>query len=275
MQEYLQQSRIGGLADRIGIHFLVFILSMGWFIFLWGLCLPALAAGLALYCLFMMIIKKARDGRLIRREKQLRIRIGGEMALERLLTADPARAHFEIALLLSMTHPLSMLKTTGEGMICTLKGEQLLIALIQCPLSSRITPEHVLLLQRQVRTQRAARGILCAPCAISPEARQQAKGDIPITFLAKEVLIQMLGEANPATDAQLIALGKRKRTRATGKQWLSLILDPRRFFRYALYGALLLTLYFITHLPYYAVTGIICLLLSALTRCYREKKDCL
>ena len=259
--------------DRIGGHILVFLLSVGWFVFLWGLCLPALTAGLALYCLLIIIIKKARDGRLIRREKQLRIRIGGEMALERLLTADPARAHFEIALLLSLSHPLSMLKTTDEGMICTLRGEQLLISLAQCPFSSRITPEHVLALQRLVRARRSDRGILCAPCAISQEARDQAKGEIPVTFLSKDMLIQMLGKANPATDAQLVSLGKRKRTRTTCRQWIALMLDPRRFSRYAMYAALLILLYFVTRLPYYAVTGCICLLLAALSRCHREKKD--
>ena len=41
-------------------------------------------AAAALYGLLLMLYKKTRDGRLARREKRLRARIGGELALERL-----------------------------------------------------------------------------------------------------------------------------------------------------------------------------------------------
>ena len=275
MQEYLKRSRLGGLADQIGLHLLMLFFSLLWFILQWGLCLPALTAGLALFLLLTFIVRKAQDGRLIRRERQLRIRIGGEMALERLLTADAARAHFEIALLLSMRHPLTMIKSCPEGVLCTLRGEYLLISFCQCPLSAQINAEHVLQLQQQARKLHAARGVLCAPCPISPSARDQALGEIGITFYTRDQLIPLLGEINPATDAQLIALGKRKRKKATLRQWRDHILDPRRTPRYTLYGALLLALYLITKLPHYILPGLCCLGLAAACRCRKEKKESL
>lgn len=273
MQEYLKRSRFGGLADQIGLHLILLIFSFLWFILQWGLCLPALTAGFSLFLLLSFIMRKARDGRLIRREKQLRIRIGGEMALERLLTADPSRAHFEIALLLSMRHPLTMIKTGEEGVLCTLRGEYLLLSFQQCPFSGQITADHVLKLQRAARLHHAARGILCAPCPLSAQAKDQASGEIGVTFYTRDQLIQLLGVINPATDAQLIALGKRKKMRATGRQWLDHILDPRRMPRYALYGALLIGLYLITKLPYYILPGICCLGLAAASRCRKEKRE--
>lgn len=261
--------------DRIGIHILVFICTLVWFVLQWGLCAAAIAAGLSFFILVTIMLHKIRDGRLIRKEKGLRIRIGGEMALERLLTADEARAHFEIALLLSMHHPLTMIKSTEAGTLCTLRGEYVLIHLSQCPLTGQIIPDHVLSLQRQMRRLRAHRGILCAPCAISSQAREQARGEYPVTFYNKEQLISLLGAANPATDSQLIALGKRKKKRAPLNQWMQLILDPRRFSRYGCYGLLLIGLYLLTRLPYYILPGLLCLLLAAACRCKKERKESL
>ena len=69
MQEYLQRSRFGEVMDALGGRILLFFLCLGWFILLWGLRLSALAAGISLFVLFMLIEKKTRDARLARREK--------------------------------------------------------------------------------------------------------------------------------------------------------------------------------------------------------------
>lgn len=275
MQEYLHKSRFSGIVDTIGLHGLMLLLALGWFLLLWGLCLPSLLAGLALYLMGALFLRKARDGRLIRKERQLRLRIGGEMALERLLTVLPSRAHFEITMLLSLKHPLTMLRTGDNGILCSLKGEQILISFLQSPFSGQVSADDVLRLQRQARAMRAKRAVLCAPCPIAAAAREQAAGDIPVSFLSRDTLIHLLGSANPATDAQLVALGRRRRSRIPRRQWLRAILDPRKAPRYALYGGLLLGLYLITKLFYYALTGLICLGLAAACRCRRAEKESL
>ena len=92
---------------------------------------------------------------------------------------------------------------------------------------------------------------------------------MPVTFLGRDLLLSLFGQANPATDAQLEALGKRKRSRPR-VSWVRVVLDRRRARRYACYGALLLLLYQFTHLPYYALPGLICAVLAAACRCAPE-----
>ena len=274
MEEYLHNSRLGEAMDALGFSLAVLAGCVGWFVALWGLRLPALTAGAALYILVLLIRRKSRDGRLMRREKRLRARIGGEMALERLLTAQPDRAHFEMAMLLSMRYPLALLRSGEEGVVCSFKGELLLVSFFQMPAGSQISAENVLRLQRETRRQRAQRGVLCAPCAISAEARRQAAGEIPVTFLSRDTLISLFGGANPATDAQLVALGRRRRAQKP-KGWLRWVLDPRRAARYGFYGLLLLGMYLFTRLLYYALFGLLCVGLAAASRCTRREKESL
>lgn len=273
MQEYLQHSRLGGIMDGLGFRLLALALSLGWFILLWGLRLPALAAGAALYILILLIEKKTRDERVLRREKRLREQLGGELALERLNLADPGKANFETAMLLSLRKPLVLLQAVSEGIVCTRREQRLLVALLQAPASESLGPGRVLAFQRAIQAEGAEEGILCVPCPISPAAQEQALSAPPVRFLDRGALISLLGQANPATDAQLVALGKRKRARVPAKRWLRVVMDRRRAPRYALYGTLLLGLYFLTHLLYYALPGLACVLLAAACRCVRPNRN--
>jgi len=51
------------------------------------------------------------------------------------------------------------------------------------------------------------------------EAQHQAAGEIPVSFLSREEMIALFGAANPATDAQLVALGKRRKDHPPLKKW--------------------------------------------------------
>ena len=73
---------------------------------------------------------------------------------------------------------------------------------------------------------------------------------------------------------QLVALGKRKKSRDSGS-WLRAALSPRRARRYACYGGLLLGMYVLTHFIYYAVPGLICVSLAAACRCAGGEKEAL
>ena len=272
MQEYLHHSRLGSTLDGIGFHFLALGVSVLWFFLLWGLRLSSILAGLALYGMILLLRRKVRDDHLARREKQMRAAIGGELALERLLLTEQERAHFETAMLLSMAYPLVLLQTGKEGVMCDLKGKKVLISFLQRPASVAAEAEHVLAMQRDIQLLRADRGILCVPCGISAKAREQAQGQPPISFLSREELISLFGRANPATDAQLIELGRRKKAPRPFR-WMRLVLDRRRAKRYACYGALLLIMYQFTGFFFYAPAGLLCLGLAAACRCVREKND--
>lgn len=252
--------------NEIGLHILAFILSLGWFIYLWGIRLSAFLAGGAMYMLLLITLRHARRQRLKKREAYLRRRIGGELALERLLTASPARAHFEITMLLSLRYPMTLLQAGEQGMRCSRMGRSLLIALVQLTPGSQLTADHVLFYQRQARALHMQQILLCVPCAITSAAREQALAEIPVSFFSRDHLINLLGDANPATNAQLLSLGRRKRNLSSKEKWISHILHPQRTPRYFFYGLLLLFMYSATHLLYYLIPGFGLLILSAVCR---------
>ena len=272
MQEYLHHSRLGSILDGIGFHFLALSVSFLWFLLLWGLRLTSVLAGSALYGMILLLRRKVRDDHLARREKQMRAAIGGELALERLLLTQKERAHFETAVLLSMQHPLVLLQTGGEGVLCDLKGKKVLISFLQLPASSAAKADHVLAMQRDIRLLCADRGLLCVPCGISPKAREQAQNQPPVSFLSREDMIALFGRANPATDEQLVALGRRKKAPRPAR-WMRLVLDRRRAKRYACYSALLLIMHQFTGFFFYAPAGLLCAGLAAACRCAKEKND--
>ncbi len=252
--------------DGIGFHFAAMTSSILWFALLWGLRLSAVTAGFSLYALILLIRSQTRDSRVKRKEKQLRMRIGGEMALERLLLSPREQANFEAAVLLSLRVPLTLLRTGEDGTLCAFRGEKVLIAFAQSAQADTIQPGQVLALQRSVQRMDAQRGILCAPCEISQKAKDQAEQSVPVGFIGREKLILLFGRANPATDEQLVALGRRKKQRPAAG-WFRVALDRQRARRYVCYGGLLLLMYQFTHLIYYALPGLICVILAAVSRC--------
>ena len=275
MQEYLQRSRFGEAMDALGSRILLFFLCLGWFILLWGLRLPALTAGVSLFVLFMLIEKKTRDARLARREKKLRMRLGGELFLEKLLMEPPARAHFESAAVFSAAYPLTLIRAGDQGVLCTLRKDPVLFSFLQLPVFSLANATHVLSLQRCAQEMGAKKLILCVPCKISPDAHKQAEGPVPAAFLDRSVLIAHFGAACPATDEQLVELGKRKKTPLSPACLLSLIFAKERAQKYVMYGLLLLLLYFLTHLLYYALPAMLCFFLAAGCHCYPRQKNVL
>lgn len=272
MQEYFRRSGIGAVLDGLGFHILVLMTSLAWFVLLWGLRLPALTAGGALYLMIIILRRKTRDGRVKRREKRLRERLGGEMALERLIMTQPDRAHFEMAMLLSLHWPLTLLRTGDQGVLCTYKGEKMLITFLQSPMGEQAGAGDVLKLQREAALQGAGRALLCVPGGISPAARTQADQLLPVSFLERDKLIRLFGGVNPATNDQLVALGRRKKS-LPSRKWKWIVLSPQRARRYACYGGLLLLLYQLTGLMYYAIPGLLCLFLAAACRCTREREE--
>ena len=267
MQEYLEQSAVRQFMDAAGLRLLMLALCLGWFILLWGLSLPALTAGGALYLLWLTLHKKRRDGRMAQKEKRLRLLIGGEMALERMLTEPENKTHFEAALLLSVTCPLKLTRIAENGVLCEEQGKRVLVAFSSLPVSDALDARIVLRFQQAVKKEQAEGGILCVPCGISETAREQAGNEPPVRILPREKMIRLLGRQFPATDEQLIALGRRRKRKSALKKRLPRVLDRQRAGRYALYGGLLLTLYLITHRFYYALPGLVCVGLAAACRC--------
>ena len=136
-----------------------------------------------------------------------------------------------------------------------MRGEKALVSFVQLPRKDAVTPAQVLSCQRAARALGAERAILCLPCGIREDAREQAAAGPRVTFLSRERMIALFGAQAPVTNDQLVALGRRKAR------------------RYALYGGLLLGLYLATGLLCYALPGLTCAFLAAACRCGKEEEE--
>ena len=134
MERYLRRKRLGGVLDEMGLRALIALGTVMWFVWLWGLGMPALLAGLALGLMGQMALTRWRRRAVEKRERALRRQLGGEMLLEDMLLQPPRRAHFQAAMLLGQRYPLRMERVTEDGMLC-LSGEERL--LVSCLLSLR------------------------------------------------------------------------------------------------------------------------------------------
>lgn len=108
--------------------------------------------------------------------------------------------------------------------------------------------------------------MLCGAEGLSDAARRQAALHPRVHTLSRTRMIALAGAAFPATDAQLVALGKRKRAPGHARAALRRMLEPHRARQYLLYGLMLCGLYIITGQRFYPLPGCACLLLMALCR---------
>lgn len=265
--EYLHRNRLSAAMDALGISSLLYLLAAGWFIWLWGLNPPALIAALALGTLLCTARVKWRRHTFERREKALRRRIGAELLLEEMLLSEAKEAHQAAAKLLANRWPLALINADGDGAICRQGQETLLIQCIRMPTEGELSVGDLLSAQRAVRKTNADRAILCVLGKASPKVLARAEeAVVPIRVVQRDMLLGLAGCVAPATDAQLVELGQRKRRMAGQGSAVQRIFQRQKAKRYHLYGLLLLLLYVLTDVRIYAVPGMVCLTMSVLSR---------
>ena len=267
MEQYLRRKRLGGLMDDLGLRLLIALAAVMWFVWLWGLGMPALLAGLALGLMGQMALTRWRRRAVAKREQTLRKQLGGEMLLEDMLLQPPRRAHFQAAMLLGQRYPLRMERVTEEGVLCISGGERLLVSCLLRPPESEASPEDLLACQRACKAHGARRCVLCLTCRCSAAARAWAETSaIPVRIISRETMLTLAGQASPATDAQLISLVKRRNRPTPGGSVLRTILNRGKAGRYMFYGTAMVLLYVVTGLKWYALPGLALVLLAVASR---------
>lgn len=263
MQEYLTRTRLSEKMDHLGGTVLILICSVLLFVLLWGMRVSALTAGGALGALLLALRERGRRQRVHRREKLLRARIGGEMKMEQWLLMPPRRAHFEAALLLS----LSIERAEDWGAVCqTQTDAKLLVFCAQMHRTEKLSVRDIAAYQRVCLREKVDKGVICGVGGLTQEARTQLLLSPRIRTVGYDQMIALAGEAWPATDEQLVALGKRKHQGQIEKALAHTVLSPERDRKYLLYGLLLCMLYLLSGLQAYLWPGCICLMLMALCR---------
>ena len=225
METGFKRNLLAELLDSVGRGVLLMALGIGWFVFLWGLNLPALLAGIAL-------------GTLLLEEKW----------------------------------PLRMQRITADGALCRQEkpsggAETLLVQCVRMPPEGELSTGQLVEAHRAMQRQQANRVILCvlgkAPPRVIARAEQMPT---PIRVIRRETLLALAGRLSPATDAQLVALGQRKRRTPQRGSLLSIMTQREKAPRYWGYGLFMLILYILTGSAWYAMPGTVCLPLSVVCR---------
>ena len=264
MERYLKCNRVAAWADGLGVLALMYLGGTLWFTWLWGLSIPAVLAGASLGTLMWMARLCARRRSVARREKALRSRLGAELLMEELMLSDAQTAHRQAAELLRLRWPLKVEKVTGDGALCMLKEEKLLVMHLRMPPDGALSAGDLIAAQRAVRAAGADRGVLCVPGKATPAVLARAEEAVtPLRIIGKETLLALAGEKHPATDAQLIALGQRRRRQVRGGV-LALVFRQDKARRYFTYGLAMTLMYLIMGVRVYAVAGLTCLTMAVM-----------
>lgn len=264
MQKYRPKTAVAEVSDRLLRAGIASIAGISWFVFLWGFCLPAVTAGLALGGMLWLCVRQFSKQATRKREEQMRRMIGGELALNRLLLEPARKAAFQCALWLAPRYPLEMHKAVEWGVIGLLDGKQTCIRLIACHHSQKISAQQVVECAREARERQMEQTFLCLTAEASADALSYAASlDPPMRIIQRSELIELAGYAHPATDADLRTIGRQKRTRRSAQEWLAVVLDASRARRYFWYGMGLSLFALVTGSGYYPIPALICLGLFA------------
>lgn len=270
MERYLRRNRLSELLDGMGVRALILVIATGWFVWLWGLSMPSLLAGLALGVLGMTARSQWRKRTVDRREKALRSRIGAELMLEEMLLSEPRQAHFRAAVLLAERWPIAMQSVKEEGVLCLQGEETLLVQCLRMPPESELSVGDLLNAQRALKRLNADKAVLCVLGRVSPKVAARAEEmALPVRIIRRETLLSIAGRYAPATDEQLVELGKRFKRPAGRGGVAQLVFRRDKAKRYYLYSLLMLILYILTGARLYAVPGMVCLTMAVVCRTRR------
>ena len=103
MSPFDSKNRVATALDRLALRVLLFLLSVSYFFALWHSGAPSLLAGSALFALAMLTLLLLERRTLARRDRALRVRVGGAIALEELMLLPAAEAEGRVCLLLAET----------------------------------------------------------------------------------------------------------------------------------------------------------------------------
>jgi len=272
MQKYRPKTPVAEVSDKLLRAGTAAFVGIAWFVFLWGLSMPALTAGLALGVMLWLCARQFSKQATRKREEQMRRMIGGELALNRLLLEPPRKAAFQCALWLAPRYPLVMQKAVEWGVIGLLDGKKTCIRLIACHESKKITAQQVVECAREARERQMEQTLLCLTSSVSADALSYAASlDPPMKIIQRDELMELAGYAHPATDEDLRSIGRQKRTRRSAQEWLAVVLDASRARRYLWYGLGLSLLALVTGSGYYPVPAALCLGLFAACKFNRHR----
>ncbi len=260
MHTYHTKTVVADFSDKLLRLSLPCLFGIAWFVFLWGLSLPALLSGVALGMLIWLCIRQYVKKATQKREMQLRRTIGGELALSRLLMENDSQAALQCFDWLKSKYHLSNPTVLSCGVLSACGENKILLTALNYHASQALTTQHIVDALRAAKDSGANEILLCLTAPLAKDASAFVDEQVfPLRVVTRDELVALAGSFSPATDADLRALGRKKRIRRSAKQWLAVILDSARAGRYLRYGIGFSLFALLTGSRYYLFPGMCCL----------------
>lgn len=237
------KNRFAAAIDHVALRIAMLLFSILYFYVLWHSGLYSLLAGGGLFALLLLTLSLIRQRTLRIRDRLLRERIGGSIYLQNLLLLPNAKAAQSVCALLCRA--LDAHDEGGARMVY--EGEDWLVRCAQCLPGSAAGPGDVLAAHRARTECGAQRCALACTTAFTPEAIRTAEWvDPPVRLITGRQLALAAGQQHPATDADIAAHAKQKKTPYTRARLFALAFSPAKTKRYLTCALLLLLLYLLT-----------------------------
>jgi len=253
--------------DRLALRALILALCFMYFFFLWKNSAASLLAGSALFVLVMLGLLLLEKRTLYVRDRILRERVGGMIALDELIMMPCGAACARVCRLLEKTLDADAL--SENTMRCG--GETWLIRLSQCLPGTSASQGDVLGAHRARIECGADKVALACTAGFSPEATRAAEwADPPVRLISGRQLSALFGRLHPATDEDIARHAARQKKPYSWARIRALALSAGKLRRYLLCAFLLLMYYFAAHSIAALLAGMLSFALAIL--CDRENK---
>lgn len=261
------QSRAATLLDRLSLRLLLLFGCVAYFAVLWRAPRESLLAGGALFVLVLLTLTLLEKRTLKRRDRMLRERIGGEIALEDLLLMPTAQATAAVCALMAQALGARQL---GDNAL-SYADESWLVRCAQCPGGASASEGDVLAAHRARQESGLSRCLLASTGGFTPAAVRAAEWvDPPVRLIPGPRLAALFGRLHPATDEEIARHARRRRTPFSFARIRALALSPVKLRRYLVCAFLLLLLYLQTGSMLCLAPCLLALLLAIL--CQRENR---
>lgn len=242
MSPFDRKNKLASLLDRLAVRALLLAGCVAYFYFLWRGSAESLMAGCALFALICLTLLLFERRTLTVRDRLLRERIGGAIALEELLLSPAGAAAARVRDLLCRT-----LGATASGDSTMRYGDETwLIRCAQCLPGTSAAQSDVLGAHRARVECGADKVALACTAGFSPEATRAAEWtDPPVRLIGGRQLALLFGRMHPATDEEIARRLSRQKKPFSWQRIRALSLSPAKQRRYLLCAFLLLMLYLI------------------------------
>lgn len=268
MSPFDRKNRLASWLDRLALRALLLALCIGYFFLLWRSGPASLLGGSALFLLLMLTLMLLERRTLQHRDRMLRERIGGSIAIEELIMLPGKAACRRVRDLLCEALDAS---PCGED-IMRYSDEAWLICCAQCLPGSAASAGDVLHAHRARMEHGADQVALVSTAAFSPEATRAAEwADPPVRLISGRQLALLFGRLHPAGDEEIARHAQRRKKPFSWRRIRALALSPAKLRRHLL-CAFLLLLWFLLSGSVFALAA--CLLSFALAAlCFRENRQ--